>query len=513
MQPSGHPGSRDTTGSWRGARVRPNPSGVDELGPRRPDPGDTGRVRHAWILAVLSACFHPSPPEGKACANGTDCPDPLICDLGVCVRSPHDSGVDIDAPPDVSIDANLSCSCLGSMLTCGGVAPVTCALGCMPQAPGARCYEVDPSNGVGLTSTNGLTMDITINGGVATFNTDSGAITGVVTRAAGQGVNAGIAFELRTTGTQPIGVWTFHRLGLNSGATIHFTGGRSAVFVSGTDAAIGGTIDGSGGCYAGDPMCGGPGAGLGGNTAPASGCGPGGVGASASTGTADGGGGGGGGRGAGGVGGLGGADGTGGLAGGACVATTAEPLVGGSGGGIGGLGAVTACKGGGGGGALQITAVDEITVDGTITVGGSGGEGGKADIAGANAGAGCGGGAGGTILLEARSVKLGPMAVVAANGGAGGGGGSLGIPGSRGASGGLTTTPAIGGGAGNTGNGGAGGSGAAGAMPAGAGVAGSGNAGAGGGGIGTIYVRTTPGNFTQAGVITPAAGSGPLRTQ
>ncbi len=514
VQPSGHVGSPGGTGSWKSPRVRVNPTERQEVGPRRPDPGDTGQVRSAWILVVLSACFHPTPPEGAACANGTDCPDPLICDLGVCVRSPHDSGLDadIDAPPDVAIDANLSCSCQGATLKCGGVPPVTCSLGCMPQSPGARCFEVDPSNGVGITSAAGLTTDITINGGTATFNTDSGAISGVLTRAAGVGVNADIAFELRTTGTQPIGVWTFHRLGLNSGATIRFTGARSAVFVSGTDAAIGGTIDGSGGC-GGDPMCAGPGAGLGGNTLAATGCGPGGIGVSASTGTGDGGGGGGGGRGAGGVGGMGGTDGTPGLAGGACVASLVEPLVGGAGGGTGGNGAAALCKGGGGGGALQITALDEITVDGTIAMGGSGGEGGRPDLSLANGGAGCGGGAGGSILLEALTVKINITGVLAANGGAGGGGASLGTAGGRGASGGLTATPAIGGPAAGP-NSGIGGTGAAGAMAAGVGAtSANSNGGAGGGAIGAIYVRTKPGNFMQSGLTTPTPASGLIRTQ
>ena len=512
MQPSGHVGSPDGTRSWERARVHANPTECDEVGPRRPDPGDTGRMRRGWILVVgLSACFHPTPPEGAACANGTDCPDPLICDLGVCVRSPHDSGVDDDVPIDVSIDANLTCACQGATLTCGGVAPVTCALGCMPQNPGARCLEVDPSNGVGVTAAAGLTTDITINGGTATFNTDSGAISGVLTRAGGSGVIADIAFELRTTGTQGIGVWTFHRLGLNSGASIRFAGARSAVFVSGTDATIAGTIDGSGGCNGTDPLCAGPGAGVGGNTALATGCGPGGSGVAATSGNSDGGGGGGGGRGAGGAGGLGGGDGTGGLAGIACVAPAAEPLVGGAGGGIGSFGATTACKGGGGGGALQITAVDMITVDGTITMGGSGGEGGRADLVGTNSGAGCGGGAGGSILLEARTVKVSGTGVLAANGAGGGGGGSFGTAGDRGANGGLTATPAAGGAAG--GNGGIGGAGAAGNMPAAPGAPANSNAGAGGGGIGAIYVRTTTGNFTQTGLATPTPGTGPLRTQ
>jgi hypothetical protein len=77
----------------------------------------------------------------------------------------------------------------------------------------------------------------------------------------------------RLTGTQPIGVWTFHLLTVNSGATIRFSGARSAVFVSGTTVSIAGMIDGSGGCYGGDPACAGPGGGTGGGVSTATGAG------------------------------------------------------------------------------------------------------------------------------------------------------------------------------------------------------------------------------------------------
>lgn len=482
------------------------------MGPPRPDPGDTGEVRLAWSLVLIAGCFHPTPPEGAACARGTDCPDPLICDQGVCVRTPRDGAVDdgvIDAPPDVAIDADLSCTCSGGKLTCGSV-NTTCTLGCMPMTVGARCLDVDPSNGVGITAAGALTTDITVNGGIATFNTDTGAISGVITRSAGQGVIANIAFELRTTGTQPIGVWTFHRFAVNGGAAVRFTGARSAVFVSGTSVAVGGTIDGTGGCAGSDVACAGPGGGVGGNAAIATGCGPGGTGAAATSAGGDGGGGGGGGRGAGAAGGLGGGDGTGGVGGGACVAANAEPLVGGSGAGAGGPGAVARCKGGGGGGALQITALESLTVSGTITLGGAGGEGGAGDPNTSNAAAGCGGGAGGTLLLEAPAATI--SGTLAANGGGGGGGASGANPGSPGAPGGVTATPASGGAP--AGIGGAGGAGAAGAT---APVVGSpstiGNGGGGGGGIGAIYIRTSPGMLTQGGVATPVPGTGPIRTQ
>lgn len=514
VQRPGHAGTAAHPVGWPIARVHAHPANPIDVGPRRPDPGDTFGVQRVVVLLVgLAACFHPAPPEGAACANLTDCPSPLICDQGVCVRTGSGVDADVDAPSDAAIDADLSCVCQGgSKLDCSGVV-TPCTLGCMDSNPGARCVEVDPSNGVGITAADSLTTDIVIGPSVATFDTDTGAISGGLTRAGGAGVIADIAFELRTTGTQGIGVWSFHKLVLAAGGTIHFTGARSAVFVVGTTAQISGTIDGTGGCYGAEAACAGPGGGRGGNTLPAAGCGPGGSGLSATTGTGDGGGGGGGAHAAGGAGGKGGADGTGGTAGGACVAAMAEPLVGGAGGGAGGKGAALPCNGGGGGGALQITAETSVTIAGTIVMGGSGGEGGAGDPAGSNAGGGCGGGAGGTILLESPRVIVAMSGILAANGGGGGGGGSLDTPGMRGASGDATATPAIGGtaAAAPSGVGGAGGAGAT-AATAGA-VSNASNGGGGGGSLGTIFIRTTPGMLTQSGLATPTAGTGSIRTQ
>jgi hypothetical protein len=430
----------------------------------------------------------------------------------VCV---HGGDAHVDAPPDVAVDADPSCGCQGATLQCAS-STTTCLLGCMDLTPGARCIEVVPSNGVGIAATGALSTDIAIDAGIATFDTDTGQIGGAFTRAAGPGVIADVAFELRTTGTQPIGVWTFHRLGVGAAGAVHFTGSRSAVFVAGTTVTIGGLVDASGGCYGGPVACAGPGGGVGASgITVANGCGPGGQGASASTGVGDGGGGGGGGRGAGAVGGLGAADGTAGVAGAACVAAIAEPLVGGAGGGAGSPGAVTRCSGGGGGGGLQITAEESIMISGTITLGGSGGQGGVGDPAGVNAGAGCGGGAGGTLLVEAPAVTIGPTGVLAANGGGGGGGASLGVPGGRGGTGASSATPAGGGppANGNTVQCAGGGAGAAGAVAPVAGVASSGgNAGGGGGAIGTIYIRTSSNMLTSSGLTSPTPGTGAIRT-
>lgn len=470
-------------------------------------------VRDARIvlIVVVGACFRPAPPPGAPCAHQTDCPDPLVCVEELCVAAPGDGGL-VDAPPDISIDADPSCLCKTGALVCGGAQPVTCTLGCMDLSPGARCLEVDPSNGVGVTAAATLVQDKTITAS-ATFDTDTGAITGGLTRAPGQGVNSGIAFELRATGTTPLGVWTFHQLTLDASGTIRFKGARAAVFVVGTIATISGTIDGSGGCSGnGAASCGGPGAGTGASATAATGCGPGGLGGTDAAGVDDGGGGGGGGRGAGGLGGLGGTLGTTGAAGASCVAATLEPLIGGSGGGAGGKGAVTPCHGGGGGGALQITALDSIVVTGTIQLVGAGGEGGVGDPAGNNGGAGCGGGGGGGLLLEAPAVRLGAMAVLTANGGAGGGGAYFDLPGAPGEPGTASTTPAVGGAAAGV-NAGPGGNGAAGSTAAQPAPTAPANAGGGGGAIGAIYLRTSPGALMMGGTVTPAAGTGPIRIQ
>jgi len=57
---------------------------------------------------VLAACFHPSPQPLTLCSERGECPDPLICERGVCVLTPGaddaatDSSVAVDAPVDDS---------------------------------------------------------------------------------------------------------------------------------------------------------------------------------------------------------------------------------------------------------------------------------------------------------------------------------------------------------------------------------------------------------------------------
>ncbi len=464
-----------------------------------------------WFVVAVAGCFQPHPPLDVPCGENDSCPTPQVCDRGTCVLT-----IDAPGPDDALVpmpDADLTCSCSGQTLHCG-TGDTACALGCMPDNPGAHCLQLAPSNGVPITDTAMVATDIVVTGGVATLDTDTGAISGAVTRAAGAGIIADIAFESRTSGGSPLGVFTMHGLTVPAGAAIHFTGGAAAVLVIATGAQIGGTIDGSAGCGGMDLHCAGPGGGLGATTIPvaaATGCSPGHAGTSAMTTGGDSGGGGGGG----GIGGGAGGDGSdlqvGGGAGGACIAATLEPLIGGSGGATGGQGAATVnAVGGGGGGALQISALGSITVTGTITMAGAGGQGGPPGGPPASAAAGGGGGAGGGVLLEAPTVTLG--GVIAANGGGGGGGGASTLAGGNGTTGTPNATPAPGGMAPNTSNG-SGGAGAAGATAATAGaVATNSNGGGGGGGAGVIYVRAA-GAPTIAGTLSPAPGIGAIRTQ
>jgi hypothetical protein len=462
---------------------------------------DDPRVK-VLVLAGLVGCFHPTPPEGAACAANQDCPSPLHCYGGVCLSHPPDGR-------NGAIDADLSCTCSGSnTLSCSGQL-TACPAGCTTNNGVSRCLEVVPSNGVtpmfptgGQTSINTLT----------TFDTDTGAISGGITRTAGEGVASGIGFQTQGGPGTPLGVFSFAKLSVTSSGVVHFTGSRAAVFVVEGIATISGEVDGSASCYGADPKCPGPGGGTGGSfTVAAGGCGGGMVGVHDTTSNADSGGGGGGG---GGDGAKGGDDVTsvmtihGGAGGTTCVKATLEPLVGGSGGAAGGPGATASPYGGGGGGALQLTAFDTIKITGTFNFGGAGGMPGATNAN--NAGAGCGGGAGGGVLLEAPNVII-TGGIVAANGGGGGGGAALMNAGAAGQNGRASASPALGGTGG--GAGGSGGNGGAGMVPATAGGNGANqNAGGGGGGFGVIYIRSQTSSLNNA-TISPMQGEGSLRTQ
>jgi hypothetical protein len=219
-------------------------------------------------------------------------------------------------------------------------------------------------------------------------------------------------------------------------------------------------------------------------------CGNGGSGGTQGSGNGRGGGGGGGFGTAGGIGGTSG----GGGAGSVGVANGTDDLKPIRGGCRGGNGTNT---GGNGGGSVQLTAAAVLSVSGIITAPGRGGPGG--DTGGES---GAGGGSGGAILLEATTLTLNAMSVLAANGGGGGEGGSL-FQGEDGQNGTESATQAQGGTNGNL-FGGNGGNGAAssGASGAGQNVGNDVGGGGGGGGAGRIRLNAA-GLCTRSGTQSP----------
>ncbi len=121
-------------------------------------------------------------------------------------------------------------------------------------------------------------------------------------------------------------------------------------------------------------------------------------------------------------------------------------LFGGSGGGRGGEGdgSCAGGEGGAGGGAVQLYALDTITIgaNGGVSVGGGGGQGGQQEGSCVGSGGG-GGGSGGSVYLQAENLRI--DGVIAANGGGGGSGASGAAGGDSGDNGALVTTQAAGG--------------------------------------------------------------------
>ena len=142
-------------------------------------------MRALVLLACLTACYHPTPLDGVECSASGICPSGLVCDRGLCVREPGDGGIAVDA-------ACGTCSADGTELASCEGPRVPCPLGCT-TAGGDHCVRLVPANDVDPTLTAGA-MPVTISGGIATFDTGSGAITGALTRAAGAGVKSGIGY-------------------------------------------------------------------------------------------------------------------------------------------------------------------------------------------------------------------------------------------------------------------------------------------------------------------------------
>jgi hypothetical protein len=333
----------------------------------------------------------------------------------------------------------------------------SCPNSCDTTTSPPSCQHLVPSGPVlrsdfqlsGL-SAQSVTSDIVI-------NSDTGAISGGLTRAAGSGVIGGIGFRVATQVNGPsVGVFSVAGFIVVKAATVSVTGANAFALASTGTVMLDGTLDGA--CHNGNigssgALVPGPGgfAGGGPTVNGGSGLGSGSVGASGAS-SASGGGGGG----------YGDAGGKG--ASGPTLATSAGGgingdltadsfvLAGGSGGSVGGKASGSAIGGigGSGGGALQLSVDGDVTISGSITVGGCGG--------GDASGGGGGGGAGGAIVIESAHIALATSSVLAANGGGGGGGGTTAAAGS-GSAGAASTVSApagVGGSAGgNGGNGGA----------------------------------------------------------
>jgi hypothetical protein len=400
---------------------------------------------------------------------------------GVLMSGEDDGGMIDDAPHDVAIDtpATVSCGVAGTtcdndvLHECDGMTDrlTPCAWGCVAAAT-AHCAVLTP--GVSpLASTdfdpNGL-LPVDLSG---TLNTSTGQIAGATNRAAGAGINAGIAYEVRS------GVAIFRAARIHISSTLSLTGTVPVALVASGTIRVDATIDARGGCRTNGlfSQTAGPGGHNGGgpDTA-AGGSGNGGAG----TGNDQGGGGGG-------HGGDGGDAVTGGAGGSPFGAGPPIVFEGGGGGG----GGHNDGSGGGGGGAVLLLSNTSIDVSGGINAGGCGGDPGS----GSN-GAGGGGGAGGAIVLEAPSIVIG--GVLAVNGG-GGGGNTADSP-SSGAAGGLDRNQAAGG-----------------AVYAGAGgarnIRDGENAplvdGGGGGAVGRIWIRTRTGLVTVTGMMSPSLTDNP----
>ena len=424
------------------------------------------------VLGALGGCYKPTPPAGAPCNQASECPSPLMCIAGTCTTT-GDAMMMIDAPADTPV---------------------------MPDA----FHMLVPSNGITPMFPPGNTS-VLISGN-ANFNVDTGRVSGSIARPSGAGIIGGIGYEQTDYMGAPLAVFTFHDLSVTQTGNIQLSGSRAVVFVVEKDMMMAGMIDGAGGCGGGSRPCAGPGGGTGGTyTTAATGCGIGLHGSHDLPTGADTGGGGGGGGTDGAAGGVETASSTmfpGGMPGTACIPATLEPLVGGSGGGGGGNGKVTPeSHGGGGGGAFQLTCMGNLTITGTISMGGAGGDGGTPDpdtVNPPNGGAGGGGGGGGGILVEGVGVTI--SGTLAANGGAGGGGSAQANAGTPGQNAIVGATPAAGGaGGGNAGKGGDGGTGMV--APAVGAASTDVNAGAGGGGAGVIVIRALTPNVT--GTVSP----------
>jgi hypothetical protein len=242
-------------------------------------------------------------------------------------------------------------------------------------------------------------------------------------------------------GAPPVQVVSVDRFLVGANARLRVVGSKPLLVASWSEISVEGTIDVSSSA-----------SGLGAGASTGS-CNAAGVGAASASG-----GGGGGGGGLGGDGGQGGAGsaGSGGSGGSKGTQVPAPTTVrGGCKGATGGTGTGSSSgAAGAGGGALQLTALRQISITGALHAGGQGG--GGADGTSQRRGGGGGGGSGGLLGLESPSITVGPGAVLTANGG-GGGEGTEDTAADRGDDGRPDESTAAGGSGGDGGNGGTGG--------------------------------------------------------
>ncbi|MFZ5446335.1 MAG: MopE-related protein [Myxococcota bacterium] len=421
-------------------------------------------------------CVFPPLTQGTGCTDGNNCTINDTCDGdGGCLGTP----VVCTAPTDCHqvntgmCEADGGCTYTprtGQSCDAGAGQPLGSCNSSFTCVPQSSLFPFTPSN---FTDTQlpdaGTSLTVSCDATIDTSNTPS--ITS----------NCGLVLPAYTIITQQFGgqavLFRVTDLNVDGLRTLTIIGSRPAIVAATGNINIAGTSKvivrngaGSGDCGTGSSGNGdGNGSGLGG----------------------------GGGGGFGNAGGRGGHSGGagGGQAGAANGNNTLTPLRGGCAGGSGR--SAPNDNGGSGGGALQLVSANALTVSGTITAPGRGGQGGAT-----GGGGGGGGGSGGGILLEANTVSLG--GTVTANGGGGGEGNGN----NAGGDGTELSTGALGGfGAGSgAGNGGLGG--AAATTPGnGEDVGNNNGGGGGGGGVGRIRIYSRNG-CSVTGTVSPQPSRG-----
>ncbi|MFO0597568.1 MAG: hypothetical protein U0228_19840 [Myxococcaceae bacterium] len=423
-----------------------------------PPPGPCWKA--AGACAIDAGCLY-DPDVGASCNDSDNCTttDSCLADGG-CGGTRVSCPARECAVPTGSCTADGGClyAPLDAGLACGTGGACNTQGGCLPSFPFV------PSNVAINDVPTPSSGKVTFNCGTTTIDS-SGTSPPAITNACPGQPAFGSALITQNGGLSTL-VLSFQDLEVSGGSKLVFTGTRPVIVISMTNINVLGAIEAG----AGAQPCVGTGAGN-------NGSGPlffrsgGGGGGFASAGA------------------NGGniSSGASGGSGGAINIGTA--LRGGCPGGIGGGSSERASSGGG---ALQLVALNSITIGAPISAPGAGGKGGGFGNGGN------GGGSGGDLLLEAQQI-IASSGSITANGGGGGEAGT----GNAGQSGQLSATPATGGTDGLLG--GAGGAGAAGSTNA---TDGENGGGGGGGGVGRIRFNVT--NSCNLGVqvdISPPATS------